>query len=62
MVPQTPIAVGVAEAVRLTGISRTTLYEMISDGRLPSLRIGRRRLILSEDLERVLTDARDGAA
>lgn len=46
-----PIAVAPAEAARLAGIGRTRLYAAISDGELPSLKLGTRRLIKLVDLE-----------
>jgi excisionase family DNA binding protein len=35
----------VIEAARLLGISRSKLYELLADGELPSVRIGRTRRI-----------------
>ena len=40
-----PLAYSIPEAVRVTGLSRATLYNMFADGRLPSLKIGKRRLV-----------------
>ena len=40
------LAVSPAEAARLAGIGRTTIYEAIGSGALRSLKIGKRRLIL----------------
>ena len=40
-----PLAVAPAEAARLAGVGRTTLYAALSSGALPSLKLGRRRLI-----------------
>ena len=40
------LAVSPAEAARLAGIGRTTVYEAIGSGALRSLKIGKRRLIL----------------
>jgi excisionase family DNA binding protein len=40
-----PIAVSPAEAARLAGIGRTTIYAAISSGSLSSLKVGKRRLI-----------------
>ena len=41
-----PIAVSPAEAARLAGIGRTTIYVAISSGELSSLKLGKRRLIV----------------
>ena len=40
------LAVSPAEAARLAGVGRTTIYEAIGSGALRSLKIGKRRLIL----------------
>jgi excisionase family DNA binding protein len=40
------LAVSTAEAARLAGVGRTTIYEAIGSGALRSLKIGKRRLIL----------------
>lgn len=46
-----PIAISVDDAAAMAGVGRTTLYAALSDGSLPSLRIGRRRLIRVEALK-----------
>lgn len=54
------------EAAAQIGISRAKLYQLLSDGSLPSLRIGRRRLIRRQALEDYLDalerEAAGGAA
>ncbi len=42
----------VAETARILGISRSYCYELVQQGVLPSLRLGRRRLIPRATLER----------
>ena len=42
----------VEDTARALNLSRTTVYELIRSGRLPTLKIGRSRRILAEDLER----------
>jgi excisionase family DNA binding protein len=44
------LAVAPAEAARLTGVGRTTIYEAIGAGALRSVKIGKRRLITIEAL------------
>jgi excisionase family DNA binding protein len=44
------LAVSPAEAGRLAGIGRTTIYQAISSGELKSLKIGARRLVAVEAL------------
>jgi excisionase family DNA binding protein len=51
----TPRAMSVVEAAEQLGLSRSSLYTLIADGRLPTLRIGRRRLVLSSAIEEFLT-------
>lgn len=46
-----PLTVAPAEAARLAGVGRTTLYAALSSGELRSSRIGRRRLIKISVLE-----------
>lgn len=56
------LSVSVEEAARLTGHSRSGIYEVIASGDLKAFKLGRRRLILMTELkawiERV---AKDGA-
>ncbi|MDR7450138.1 MAG: helix-turn-helix domain-containing protein [Armatimonadota bacterium] len=47
----------VPEAARLLGVSRTTLYNFLQAGRLPSLRLGGRRLIPRRALVALLAEA-----
>jgi excisionase family DNA binding protein len=48
-----PVWVTPAEAVKLTGIGRTLLYELIDDGTLKSIRVRSKRLILFESIEKL---------
>lgn len=50
---ETPIAVTIPDAVRLSGCSRSALYEAMKKG-LPARKAGRRTLILMADLEAYL--------
>jgi excisionase family DNA binding protein len=42
---QEPLTASIAHTGRLTGLSRTTIYKLIQTGRLPTVKIGRRRLV-----------------
>lgn len=53
-----PLALSIANAVRVSGLGRSTLYNLMNDGRLKSVKIGGRRLIPFAELERLV---RDGA-
>ena len=46
-----PLTVSVLEAVRLTGLSRSTLYRLIDQSRLRRLKVGGRTLIRFCDLQ-----------
>jgi excisionase family DNA binding protein len=54
---QKPLAVTVPIALNLTGIGRTKLYQLIDNGAVESIRIGRRRLINYASLERLVNNA-----
>lgn len=54
------LAYSIAEAAQLSGLSRTTLYEAIGDGRLRRKKAGRKALILAADLEKFLTNLPEG--
>lgn len=45
------LLVTVDEAADALCVSRATIYKMLDDGRLPSLRLGRSRRIRRDDLE-----------
>lgn len=48
------LAYSVNEAARATGICRTTLFKLIGNGVLPSVKIGKRRVIRAADLDNLL--------
>lgn len=50
ILPQDRLAYSIAEASRLTGLGRTTLYKMMDRGELQTRKIGRRRLISAQEL------------
>ena len=52
----TPMAVSVTDAVAMTGISRSKLYQAMIAGRLKSLKLGGRRLFRPADLENWLSE------
>lgn len=47
----TKISLSIAEAVKASGIGRTTIFDMIKTGRLPAKKLGARTIILCSDLE-----------
>jgi excisionase family DNA binding protein len=46
------LLIPVPQACAMLGVGRTTLYALIAEGRLPSVQLGRRRLVPREALER----------
>ncbi len=46
-----PLAVTINTALRLVGIGRTTLYELIDQGAVETITVGRRRLAVYSSLE-----------
>ncbi|MFT3997700.1 MAG: helix-turn-helix domain-containing protein [Asticcacaulis sp.] len=51
------LAYRIDEAVKATGLGRSFLYEHIASGELRSVKIGKRRLILHNDLVQFLSGA-----
>lgn len=49
-----PIAISVKDAVRTLGLSRTTIYALINQGRLDTIKLGRRTLIKMESVKRLV--------
>ena len=49
-----------AEAAAAIGISRARLYQLLDDGTIPSLKLGRRRLIRREALTALLESLETG--
>jgi excisionase family DNA binding protein len=58
---QEKLAYQVNEAARASGLSRTTLYELIKNGQLKTIKAAGRRLILRSDLQAYLASCRDAA-
>jgi len=51
---QSPIAVTIPDAVKATGMSRTSIYDALKRGDLSARKAGRRTLISFADLEAYL--------
>ena len=52
------ISVSAREAAEMLGVSKSTVYNLMADGRLPFIKIGQRRLIMIKDLEDFLKSNR----
>jgi excisionase family DNA binding protein len=48
------LAVTITEAVRVTAIGRTKLYEFIKEGRLPIVKVGAKTLVRIDALDALL--------
>ena len=55
-------ALSVPEAAARAGVSRTFIYERISSGELPTIKVGKRRLVRVEALRRWLESLETRAA
>jgi excisionase family DNA binding protein len=47
-------AATIDDTCRITGLGKTSIYELIAQGRLKSVAIGRRRLVLYSSIEALL--------
>ena len=58
MSPNTdPILLSVADAAKMLGISRATMWLMIADGSVRTMKIRKRRMVLRRPLERMVLEA-----
>lgn len=55
-----PISMRIPDACRFTGISRSTLYQLIANKEVEIIKLGASTLVLTESLRRFV-DARRGA-
>ncbi len=55
-----PQAVRMSDAVRLTGLGRSTLYRAIAAGSLRSIKVGKCRLFRITDIEAFLEGSANG--
>lgn len=53
----TPFALTVPDAVRFSGLNRSALYRLMSEGKLTPRKVGKRTLLLTDDLRNVLETA-----
>lgn len=56
-----PLCVRVSVAMRLLGIGKTKLYELIATGDLETIRIGRRTLIMQASIDSFVARLREAA-
>ena len=55
------LAYRIDDAAQVSGIGRTSLYQLIATGQLKAIKAAGRRLILRTDLERYLAACREAA-
>ena len=49
-----PVATSVSGAAKALGLGRTTIYKLISDGQLETIKIGRRTLIKTASIRALI--------
>jgi excisionase family DNA binding protein len=52
-----PLALSVNDTAKALSLGRTSIYSMISDGRLKAFKLGRRTLIKAESVRRLIDGA-----
>lgn len=55
----TPITYTVANAIKATGLSRSTLYNLMKAKQLPYIKVGKRTLLKVSDIEALLESGRE---
>lgn len=50
----TPLTYTIADAVNATGLSRSSIYNLINDGRLTRIKVGKRVLLKVADIQNFL--------
>jgi len=55
-VAMTPLLLTVEQAAVLLGLGRTTTYEIVMRGQLQSVKVGRRRLVVRDDIQRYIDE------
>jgi excisionase family DNA binding protein len=49
-----PVSTTIDDTCHITGLGRTKIYELIGDGKLKTVAIGRRRLVLYSSIEELI--------
>lgn len=49
-----PVTISITGAARALGLGRTSIYTLLDEGRLESVKIGRRRLIKTASIKRLI--------
>lgn len=54
-----PITITIAHARQITGLGNTTIWKLIGEKKLQTVRVGRRRLVLYDSLRALLAPSSD---
>jgi excisionase family DNA binding protein len=49
-----PLAISIGETAKALGLGRTSIYAMIGDGRLETFKLGRRTLVKTASIRRLV--------
>ena len=49
-----PVTISITGAAKALGLGRTTIYSLIADGRLETVKLGRRRLIKTASIRQLI--------
>ena len=55
--PLKPVSATIDDTCHITGLGRTKVYELIGEGKLKAVAIGRRRLVLYSSIEELIEGA-----
>lgn len=53
-----PLAISINETAKVLGLGRTSIYAMIGEGRLETFKLGRRTLVKTESIRRLVEGQR----
>ena len=53
-----PLAISISETAKALGVGRTSIYAMIGDGRLETFKLGRRTLVKTASIRRLVNQQR----
>jgi excisionase family DNA binding protein len=56
-----PLAVSIRRACELVGLGNTTIWKMIKEGRLQTMSVGRRRLVIYRSLEALVSASEEAS-
>jgi len=52
-----PVTISITAAAKALGLGRTTIYALIAEGRLDSIKVGSRHLIKTDSIRRLIASA-----